>query len=145
MLLKMTFHQSVFRLDARLTFPQARLRQSQPRLQEYWFFVLGAIFNSKHFSSSFLHFDARLTFPKARLVSLPTSPAGILIFGFWAQYLTWTTFPAEKLIYTCKNFSSTSTCRSHKSNFEASWTWGMSSRKLIYEKIASIRDKKRRN
>ena len=47
MLLKMTFHQSFFRLDARLTFPQARLRQSQPRLQEYWFFVLGAIFNSE--------------------------------------------------------------------------------------------------
>ena len=60
MLLKMTFHQSFFRLDARLTFPQARLRQSQPRLQEYWFFVLGAIFNLSNFYCSSLHFDSRL-------------------------------------------------------------------------------------
>ena len=61
MLLKMTFHQSFFRLDARLTFPQARLRQSQPRLQEYWFFVLGAIFNLSCSLLSFLQCEEMIS------------------------------------------------------------------------------------
>ena len=86
MLLKKTIYCSFLHFDARLTFPEARLRLSQPRLQEYWFFVLGAIFNSKDFSCSFLHFDDRLSFPQARLVSLPTSPAGILIFRFGRNF-----------------------------------------------------------
>ena len=43
------------------------LRSTKTVLQEYWFLVLGAIFNLSNFSCSFLHFDARLTFPQARL------------------------------------------------------------------------------
>ena len=61
MLLKMTFHHSFFRLDAILTFPEPRLRQSQPRLQEYWFFVLGAIFNLSCSLLSFLQCEEMIS------------------------------------------------------------------------------------
>ena len=119
MLLKMTFYCSFLHFDARLTFPQARLRQSQPRLQEYWFFVLGAIFNSE-LSFSFVDIS-----PFSDILNENT-PYSLLI-SFFERNSQSKRFSPQMWR---KNFSSTSTSEG------LNWKWSRS--KLLKRKAGKL-------
>ena len=55
-------------------------------MQKYWFFVLGAIFNSKDFSCSFLDFGSRLKTCR-RGWHFDNLACRNIDFSFWAQFL----------------------------------------------------------